>query len=115
MRHLIAVDLTRHAARTGLTAIGIAIGVAAILALLGFSAGIERSAAGLIRLGGAELGMFQAGVGELTASRRSSATPLLAGSVCGSVGRCVPPPAAFTSWASTTPGPPSTTRAPRSS
>ena len=68
MRHLIAVDLTRHAARTGLTAIGIAIGVAAIVALLGFSAGIERSAAGLIRLGGAELGMFQAGVGELTAS-----------------------------------------------
>ena len=68
MRHLIAVDLSRHAARTALTALGIAIGVAAIVALLGFSAGIERSAAGLIRLGGAEMGMFQGGVGELTAS-----------------------------------------------
>jgi hypothetical protein len=32
------------------------------------SAGIERSAAGLVNLGGAELGLFQGGVGELTAS-----------------------------------------------
>jgi len=66
--HLIAVDLRHHAARTGLTAAGIAIGVAIIVALLGLSGGIERSAAGLVRLGGAELGMFQAGVGALTAS-----------------------------------------------
>jgi putative ABC transport system permease protein len=66
--HLVLVDLRRHAARSALTALGIAIGVAAIVALLAMSAGIERSAAGLIRLGGAELGMFQAGVGELTAS-----------------------------------------------
>lgn len=68
MGHLIIVDLRRHAARTVLTAVGIAIGVATIVALLALSAGIERSAAGLINLGGAELGMFQGGVGELTAS-----------------------------------------------
>lgn len=68
MWHLILVDLRRHAARTVLTTLGVAIGVAAIVALLALSAGIDRSAAGLIRLGGAELGMFQAGVGELTAS-----------------------------------------------
>ena len=68
MWHLIIVDLRRHAARTVLTSLGIAIGVATIVALLALSAGIDRSAAGLINLGGAELGMFQAGVGELTAS-----------------------------------------------
>lgn len=68
MWHLILVDLRRHAARTVLTSLGIAIGVATIVALLALSSGIDRSAAGLINLGGAELGMFQAGVGELTAS-----------------------------------------------
>lgn len=66
--HLVLVDLRRHAARTALTVLGIAIGVATIVALMGVSAGFERSAAGLIRLGGAELGMFQGGVSELTAS-----------------------------------------------
>jgi len=68
MRHLILVDLRRHPARTVLTGLGIAIGVATIVALLALSAGIDRSASGLINLGGAELGMFQGGVGELTAS-----------------------------------------------
>lgn len=68
MLHLILVDLRRHAARTLLTVLGIAIGVATIVALLALSAGIDRSAAGLINLGGAQLGMFQGGVGELTAS-----------------------------------------------
>ncbi|HVP02279.1 MAG TPA: ABC transporter permease [Solirubrobacteraceae bacterium] len=68
MRHLILVDLRRHGTRTVLTGLGIAIGVATIVALLALSAGIDRSAAGLINLGGAELGIFQGGVGELTAS-----------------------------------------------
>jgi putative ABC transport system permease protein len=68
MGHLILVDLRRHPARTLLTGLGVAIGVATIVALLALSAGIERSAAGLINLGGAEIGMFQGGVGELTAS-----------------------------------------------
>ncbi len=68
MRHLVLTDLRRHLARTILTGLGIAVGVATIVALLALSAGIDRSAAGLINLGGAELGMFQGGVGELTAS-----------------------------------------------
>lgn len=68
MLHLIVVDLRRHVARTVLTASGIALGVATIVALLSLSSGIERSASGLIHLGGSELGMFQGGVGELTAS-----------------------------------------------
>jgi hypothetical protein len=54
--------------RTVLSALGIAMGVATIVALLALSSGFERSAAGLINLGGAELGLFQSGVGELTAS-----------------------------------------------
>jgi len=68
MLHLIIVDLRRHVARTVLTASGIALGVATIVAMLSLSSGIERSASGLIHLGGSELGMFQGGVGELTAS-----------------------------------------------
>lgn len=68
MRHLVLTDIRRHLARTILTGLGIAVGVATIVALLALSAGIDRSAAGLIHLGGAELGMFQGGVGELTAS-----------------------------------------------
>ncbi|HEU4975026.1 MAG TPA: ABC transporter permease [Baekduia sp.] len=68
MLRLVLADLRRHVARTVLTATGVAMGVATIVALLSVTAGIERSAAGLIHLGGSELGMFQAGVGELTAS-----------------------------------------------
>lgn len=68
MLHFVAVDLRRHPGRTLLTASGVAIGVAMIVALLALSAGIERSASGLIHLGGSELGLFQGGVGELTAS-----------------------------------------------
>ena len=68
MLHLILVDLRRHVARTVLTVSGVALGVATIVALLSLSAGIERSASGLIHLGGSEVGVFQNGVGELTAS-----------------------------------------------
>lgn len=68
MLRLILVDLRRHVARTVLTASGVALGVATIVALLSLSSGIERSASGLIHLGGSELGVFQSGVGELTAS-----------------------------------------------
>lgn len=68
MLRLIAVDLRRHLARTLLTAVGVAMGVATIVAMSALSAGIERSASGLIHLGGSELGLFQGGVGELTAS-----------------------------------------------
>jgi putative ABC transport system permease protein len=65
---LIALDLGKRRARGALTAIGIAIGVAAIVALLALTSGLERSASGLINLGGAEMGLFQSGVTDLTAS-----------------------------------------------
>jgi putative ABC transport system permease protein len=88
---LVVTNLARHKARTVATALGIALGVATIVALLSVGAGLQRTAAGLIHLGDADLGLFQAGVEDPTASllptslaprleRRpdvSKATPLL--------------------------------------
>jgi ABC-type lipoprotein release transport system permease subunit len=65
---LIVVNLRRRRARTLLTALGIAIGVATIVALLSLTAGLRRSAAGLADLGKADVGLFQANVGDLTSS-----------------------------------------------
>jgi putative ABC transport system permease protein len=65
---LTLIDLLRHPVRTILTATGVALGVATIVALLSLTSGVERAATGLIHLGGAEVGMFQGGVGDLTAS-----------------------------------------------
>ncbi|MFN8160844.1 MAG: ABC transporter permease [Solirubrobacterales bacterium] len=88
---LIASNLTRHKARTAATAIGIALGVGTIVALLSVGAGLKRTAGELTHLGEADLGIFQSGTADPTTSvlpvslvgrleRRSdvaSATPLL--------------------------------------
>ncbi len=68
MIRLIAANLLRRKVRTTLTAVGVAVGVATIVALVSISAGLDRTASGLINLGNAQLGLFQAGVGDLTAS-----------------------------------------------
>ena len=68
MLGLIATNLKRHKARTFATAIGIAIGVATIGALLSVGSGLQRTAAGLIPRGEADLGVFQSGVQDPTAS-----------------------------------------------
>lgn len=65
---LIALSLARNRARTALTASGIAIGVAMIVALLSLTQGMRESVAGLVHLGGADFGLFQAGVADPTAS-----------------------------------------------
>jgi hypothetical protein len=65
---LVVTNLARHKARTVATAIGIALGVATIVALLSVGAGLQRAAAGLVHLGDADLGLFQAGVEDPTAS-----------------------------------------------
>jgi putative ABC transport system permease protein len=65
---LVVTNLARHKARTVATAIGIALGVATIVALLSVGAGLQRTAAGLVHLGDADLGLFQAGVEDPTAS-----------------------------------------------
>lgn len=58
----------RRRARTLLTSVGIAVGVATIVALLSLTAGLKQSAGGLVRLGKADLGLFQESVADPTAS-----------------------------------------------
>jgi putative ABC transport system permease protein len=65
---LVVTNLRRHKARGLATALGIALGVATIVALLSVGTGLKRTAAGLVHLGQADLGLFQAGVQDPTAS-----------------------------------------------
>jgi len=58
----------RRSVRTGLTAAGVAIGVALIVALLSIAAGVRRTAADLIHIGRADFGVFQQGASDLTRS-----------------------------------------------
>jgi putative ABC transport system permease protein len=65
---LIASILRRRKARTIATAIGIALGVGIIVALLSVGAGLKRTAGELVHLGQADMGLFQSGVEDPTAS-----------------------------------------------
>jgi putative ABC transport system permease protein len=65
---IIATNLRRRLTRTLFTAAGIAVGIATIVALLSFTRGLERTASGLVHLGGSGLGVFQANVSDPTAS-----------------------------------------------
>ena len=68
MLALIASNLGRHKTRTAATAFGIALGVGIIVALLSVGAGLKRTAAQLVHLGQADMGIFQSGVSDPTAS-----------------------------------------------
>jgi putative ABC transport system permease protein len=68
MLAIITTNLLRSRARTIFTAGGIAVGVAMIVALLSFTQGLKETAAGLVHLGGSDLGVFQANVSDPTAS-----------------------------------------------
>ena len=68
MLAVIGSNLIRRPARTALTAIGIALGVGTIVALLSVTSGLKRSAGDLIHLGDADLGIFQKGVADPTSS-----------------------------------------------
>lgn len=68
MLGLIATNLRRRPTRTLSTAAGIAVGVATIVALLGFTQGMRNTAAGFVHLGGSGLGVFQSGTSDPTAS-----------------------------------------------
>ena len=64
MLGLIKANVFRRSARTALTAAGIAVGVAAIVALLALSAGLNNTAGQLVHLGRADLGLFQRDAGD---------------------------------------------------
>jgi putative ABC transport system permease protein len=68
MLAIVTTNLLRRLARTIFTAGGIAVGVAMIVALLSFTQGLRNTAAGLVHLGGSDLGVFQANVSDPTAS-----------------------------------------------
>ena len=68
MLELIVMNLRRRRARTALTAAGISVGVAAIVALLALSAGLNQTAGQLIHLGRADLGLFQRDAADPTSS-----------------------------------------------
>ena len=68
MLALIVANAGRRRARTALTSAGIAVGVAAIVALLALSAGLDRTAGELVHLGRADLGLFQADAADPTSS-----------------------------------------------
>lgn len=68
MLSMILTNLRRRKARTGLTAAGIAVGVAAVVALLALSDGLNQTAGQLVHLGRADLGLFQKGASDPSAS-----------------------------------------------
>ncbi len=68
MLALIIANLRRRTTRTGLTAAGIAVGVASVVALLALSDGLTRTAGQLIHLGRADIGLFQRDAGDPTTS-----------------------------------------------
>lgn len=65
---LIVTNMRRHKLRTAATAMGIALGVGTIVVLLSVGAGLQRTAGELVHLGQADVGIFQAGVSDPTAS-----------------------------------------------
>jgi putative ABC transport system permease protein len=68
MIELIVNNLVRRIGRTLLTALGVGLGVATIVALLSVSDGLTETAAGFVHLGGSDLGVFQSGVSDPTVS-----------------------------------------------
>jgi len=68
MLELIVNNLVRRSGRTILTALGVGLGVATIVALLSVSDGLKQTAAGFAHLGGSDLGVFQSGVSDPTTS-----------------------------------------------
>lgn len=68
MLAIILNNLLRRPARTLFTALGIAVGIAMIVALLAFTRGLQQTAGGFVHLGGSDLGVFQAQVADPTAS-----------------------------------------------
>jgi putative ABC transport system permease protein len=75
MLGLIVNNLLRRRGRTLLTALGVGVGVAMIVALLSLTQGLQNTAAGFVHLGGSDLGVFQSGVSDPTTSVLPSSLP----------------------------------------
>jgi putative ABC transport system permease protein len=65
---LVRVNLSRRLGRSALSALGVALGVTTVVALLALTNGLNRSAGALAHLGRADFGVFQGGLSDLTAS-----------------------------------------------
>jgi putative ABC transport system permease protein len=65
---LVLTNLSRRKARAFATAVGIALGVATVVALLSVGSGLNKTAGGLVHLGDADAGIFQSHVSDPTAS-----------------------------------------------
>jgi len=63
---LVLTNLSRRKARAFATAVGIALGVATVVALLSVGSGLNKTAGGLVHLGNADAGVFQNGVADPT-------------------------------------------------
>jgi len=72
---LIVNNLLRRRGRTLLTALGVGVGVAMIVALLSLTQGLQKTAASFVHLGGSDLGVFQSGVSDPTASVLPASLP----------------------------------------
>lgn len=68
MLTLVSSNMLRRKARTFATAIGIALGVGTIVALLSVGDGLKKTAGQLVHLGASDAGIFQTGVSDPTAS-----------------------------------------------
>ena len=68
MSAIVRANLLRRWGRTLLTGLGVAVGVTTTVALLALTGGLSRSAGDLAKLGLADFGVFQTGLGDLTAS-----------------------------------------------
>lgn len=68
MLSILVTNLWRRPGRTAFTALGIALGVATIVALLSLGEGLKQTAGGLVRLGQADFAVLQHGVEDPSAS-----------------------------------------------
>ena len=68
MISLVLATLRGRPARALLSALGTAVGVATIVALLGVTDGLKQTAGGLVRLGAGDIGLFQKNVSDPSAS-----------------------------------------------
>src|SRR5438067_7498410 len=68
MLTLVVRSLLCRPARTLLTALGVALGVGLIVALLSISTGVQRTAGDLIHVGHADFGLFQSDVSDFSRS-----------------------------------------------